>query len=50
MVVEKFRRESAVMAVVGFALASVSLPASAQLEEIVVSARKQEERAQDIPI
>lgn len=50
MVVAKSRRESAIMVAVGFALASVSVPASAQLEEIVVSARKQEERAQDIPI
>lgn len=50
MVVAKSRRESAIMVAVGFALASVSMPASAQLEEIVVSARKQEERAQDIPI
>lgn len=44
------RRESAVLAITATALATASLPAWAQLEEIVVTARKNEERAQDIPI
>lgn len=50
MFIARSRRESTVMAIASFALISASAPAWAQLEEIVVSARKQEERAQDIPI
>ena len=44
-----FRREPAVLAFAALALAT-STPVAAQIEEVLVSARKLEERAQDIPI
>lgn len=46
----KTKRSLFVLAATGTALVGTSLPAWSQLEEIVVTARKQEESIQDVPI
>ena len=48
--IHKIGSRTAILAITGLAFAATSVPAFAEIEEIVVSARKKDERAQDVPI
>jgi len=50
MSIAKSRRGAAILSMAGAAFVVTSVPAVAEIEEVVVTARKKDERAQDIPI
>jgi iron complex outermembrane receptor protein len=50
MTIQNIGSRAAILAFAGVAFAVTSVPALADIEEIVVSARKRDERAQDVPI
>lgn len=50
MIRTAFHRRLSAIALVGAAFAAFALPAAAQIEEVLVTARKFEERLQDVPL